>query len=61
MKKTLTTILAAIAILAIAWCLGEPADGNLDAAWIAGELAGFAICFGACWAARKLSPEQFNK
>lgn len=60
MKKTLANILIVIAILAIVWCLGEPADGVLDASWIAGELAGFAICFGACAAARKLNPEMFK-
>ena len=60
MKKNLAKILMVIAILAFVWCLGEPADGNLDAVWFAGELAGFVICFGACWAARKLSPELFK-
>lgn len=61
MKKNLAKIFMGVALLALVWCLGEPADGVLDAAWFAGELAGFALCFGACWAARKLSPEQFNK
>ena len=61
MKKNLSTLLAAIALLAFARCFCEPSDGVLDAGWIAGEIAGFAVCFGACWAARKLNSELFNK
>ena len=60
MKKNLAKILMVIALLALVWCLGEPADGVLDASWIAGELAGFGICFGTCMAARKLNPELFK-
>ena len=39
MKKA---ILTAVLLLALLWCMGEPADGELDFGWVAGELAGFA-------------------
>lgn len=57
MKKTLSSIFLAVALLALLWCCGEPADGRLDAAWLGGELAGLLIAVGSCAAAKKLNPE----
>lgn len=57
MKKVLSSVLLTVALLALLWCCGEPADGQLDAAWIAGEIAGFAVIGICCAAAVKLNPE----
>ena len=57
MKKVLSSILLAVTLLALLWCLGEPADGQLDAAWLGGELAGFLVAGASCAAACKLNPE----
>lgn len=42
MKKA---ILTAGLLLSLLWCLGEPADGRIDAGWLIGEIIGFAVMF----------------
>lgn len=54
MKKAILTLGVLLALL---WCLGEPADGKLDWGWFLGEIIGFAVMLFCGYRLRKYFPD----